>query len=103
MKVLGWITFGLLIGIPGMLFRGYVLGRLWLWFIVSTFGVKPLSNAQAYGIALAIGLAVFQMPHSCSNAKDKSTAETAVELTVNNFLPSATFWLFGWIVKTFWL
>jgi hypothetical protein len=102
MRALGWLTFAFILLIPGMLLRGFVLGKLWLWFVVSTFGLHPLTSAQAYGLALLVGLAVLQL-HSNDSESKTDGAELVIKLLVSTFLPSLLFLLFGRIVVTFWL
>jgi membrane-associated protease RseP (regulator of RpoE activity) len=41
----------------GPLWGGYVLSRLWGWFVVPVLELPPLTWATAYGIALILGLA----------------------------------------------
>ena len=48
------IAFFLLIAIPGMLFRAWVLRLLWLWFAVPAFGLAALTYPQAIGLALIV-------------------------------------------------
>lgn len=40
----------------GALCSGYTLSVLWEWFVVSTFGIKQISIAQAYGLCLVAGV-----------------------------------------------
>ena len=57
MKAIGIITTVLITLIIAPIWRGYAFSKLWLWFIVSTFGAAPLAVAQSIGLAL-VGRAV---------------------------------------------
>jgi len=51
MKALGIISLAVLTTI----LNGWVLCRLWFWFIATTFHTSPLSIPQAIGIAIVLG------------------------------------------------
>lgn len=46
------LLFSLLWLIPASIIRGFVLSKLWLWFVASTFHIHTLSIATAIGISL---------------------------------------------------
>ena len=39
-----------------ILLRGWVLTKLWEWFVVPGFGLEPISIPIAYGLALVVTL-----------------------------------------------
>lgn len=45
---------GALLIVPGMLVRGWAIKMTWLWFIVPVTGLRPISVAAAYGLALFV-------------------------------------------------
>lgn len=53
------ISFGALL--PMAWLRGFVICRLWLWFIVPAFKVQPLALVTALGISLLASLLTFQV------------------------------------------
>ena len=50
METFGKIMLGLILSIPNMLLQGWIFTKIWGWFIVTTFGLQPLSIVQALGI-----------------------------------------------------
>lgn len=44
----------------GITLHGFVLKILWLWFVVSTFNLPPISVPQALGISLIAALMTHQ-------------------------------------------
>lgn len=79
--------------------RGYALSKLWLWFIVSSFGVVPLGIAQSVGIALVAAFLTHQ-PDTYED-KDKSATERFFGAVITTFLVPALTLLVGWVVKGF--
>ena len=59
MKVLGYITFAILL----ILLSAYVLTQLWGWFFVPFFGLPELTIAYALGITLTSRL-IIPIPNS---------------------------------------
>jgi len=59
--------------ILGPILRGWVLSKLWVWFIVTSFHVQPLAIAQCIGLALIIGFVTKENIHTEDNrdAKEK--------------------------------
>ena len=102
MKLIGIITTVLFTLIVTPIWRGYVLSKLWLWFIVSTFAVNPLGVAQSIGIALTAAFLTHQ--HDSDKAKDetKTSGQKLVNSIALAFLSPAVSLFVGWIVKQ-WL
>ena len=48
------IALGIVAWLPLCLLQAQVLADLWLWFVVPTFGAKPLSLGLCYGLGLFI-------------------------------------------------
>jgi hypothetical protein len=91
--ILLWVIVGPLISIWG----GFVLNKLWAWFIVNQFGVCPLSIPQAIGINI--------ITHYLTVNRTKTDDNDALTLIGS----TAIFWvlygsialLFGYIVSLF--
>jgi putative flippase GtrA len=81
------------------IWRGFVISKLWLWFIVSTFGAVPLGIAQSIGL----GLLVSFLTHQVDTYEDKDKSDTErlfIKIGVALLAPAFAL-LFGWIVKGF--
>ena len=77
--------------------NGFVLVKLWSWFIVPTFGLPALSIPLAIGIALTAKF-ITQDLSTINNAKKEGSGWTPIVITfINPFLVL----LVGWIVKCF--
>ena len=91
------LLFSLLWLIPASLVKGFVLSKLWSWFVVPTFHIATLSIATAIGIGLIVTMLV---PGSSSKGKNYGAAwmfSTAVTSIAGPF-----FILFvGWVVLHF--
>jgi putative flippase GtrA len=99
MKIIGIITAVLITLIVTPIWRGYALSKLWLWFIVSTFGAAPLGIAQSIGLSLIVSFLTHQM--DSYQDKEKAANERMVECFLYAFLSPAMALLIGWIVKGF--
>jgi hypothetical protein len=85
--------------VVGSIWGGWVLAKLWGWFIVPLFGLSPLTVVQAIGLNLVV-VSLAGTSH-VNQQKDQSTAELwgrLLGLTV--FLPLVHLVL-GWIVQSF--
>lgn len=103
MELIGAI-FGILAIFAGVLgmavllgaLRGFVAAKLWLWFVVPTFGVAPLPIAAAFGLALLVGYLTHQTPPTIK--KEYRESSTALLL----LSPLVTL-LVGWVAHTFFM
>lgn len=100
MDKIGWGIFCTAIWFPGLLFRGYVLKRLFNWFAVPSFHVFPISSAAAYGLGGMLLLAVY-VPDWRSIEKDKADRPTKLGRMIGTayVLPAISL-LFGWGVQS---
>lgn len=53
-EVFGTFILGVIGAILAIVLNGYVLAKLWMWFIVPTFNVNPLRIIECLGIAMLI-------------------------------------------------
>ena len=86
---------GLLIAAPiSAIVRGFVLQKLWLWFIVVQFNQPPITIPVALGIATLVGLLTHQ-----DNSKE--TKQDTVYVVVRNIIIPLLALFFGWIYTLF--
>lgn len=85
----------------GSIFQGYVLSKMWLWFVVP-LGVVELPVAHAIGISLTAGLLTHQ--HDTSLDEDEERLpfgdRLAVRIIAENML-TAMVWGAGAVVHLF--
>lgn len=99
MKIIGILATVLTTLIVTPIWRGFVLCKLWTWFVVSTFGVVALNIPQAIGISLISSFLTYQYDEY--EDKEKSSTEKMVRLTSICVFSPAFALLIGWIVKGF--
>lgn len=100
MKIIGYLATFLITAIGGSIWRGYVLSVLWGWFVVTTFGARPLGIAAAIGVSCVVSFLTFH--YRPAPKDDREAGEKIGEACVLAFLGPAFSLLFGYIVK-FWL
>jgi hypothetical protein len=85
--------------IVGPVVRGWVLSRLWGWFIVTSFAAPPLHVVPSIGLMI-VATFVINHPMVRSNKKE-SAGEMMISFIVVAFLPPLlTLWV-GWLVHLF--
>lgn len=73
--------------------RGWVLQKLWSWFIVKQFNQPEISIPVALGVVTIIGLLTYQN-------NDNSKKDAMVTITVSILTPLLALF-FGWIYTLF--
>jgi len=79
---------------PGLLWKAYVMTRLWDWYVMGAFDVAPLHVVHAFGFVLLAAL----LTGSCHG---KDERKVWVQITMPYFGPAISL-LIGW-VGSFWL
>lgn len=97
MKFVAGCLVGVLLTLQA-LWSGYVLSKLWLWFVVTTFELAPLSIPAAIGISLVVRYLTYMPPQI---DKDKSPTERLIESTVYAFIIPLFALVVGSIVSLF--
>lgn len=79
-----------------LLFHGWALTKLWLWFVVPQFGLAPLRVSRAVGLALIIGIIVTRI--DLITKKDSFPGE----LQMTSAFFTGFLLLTGLVVHTLW-
>lgn len=82
--------------IAGVMWRGFVLAKLWLWFLVP-LGVAPLGIAQAIGISALVSMLTHQAQKT--EKTDESLNDLLFKGAIRLALDPAIYLLCGWIIK----
>ena len=84
--------------LPGMwAWHGFVLAKMWAWFIVPQFGLAPLSVPYAIGVAITIS---FMTSHSNDSVQVKRTLWEGIWMrTFAAAIGPAVALLCAWVVK----
>lgn len=94
-KTTGWEVLALILLMPfEVTWSGFVLTKLWAWFIVTTFNRAPLRIPQALGISLIVHF----LTSSISDAREKRGTGEAIALSISMPLFAL---FFGWIYHLF--
>lgn len=97
MKTIGTIITVVMAIAATTVLRGYVIAKLWLWFIAATFGLPTLGIAQAAGIGLIVGF--LALPEA-KKPKDGEASTSAICFQVYMaFLMPPFVLLVGWVIK----
>lgn len=84
-----------LLGLLGNLWEGWVIARIWAWFVVPNFGLPQIWVTAAAGISMIIGLGAHQYIPS---GNDDEGMKDAIMGMVGSFL-RPLFALFGaWLL-----
>lgn len=75
---------------------GLVISKLWLWFVVPTFGLVPITIVQSIGLSLLVGI----FKGVKSSGKDDSFKEI-VEKSLTGMITILMLFGIGWIVSLF--
>lgn len=87
----------MLVVIPAsLIWNGFVLTKLWLWFAVPMFGVAPLTIPAAIGIAMMVSYLTHQYQQE---NKEEDGIERMIKQTLLMIFKPAVALLFGWIVS----
>lgn len=91
----------LLLTIPIVaIWRGFVLTKMWGWFI-TPFGVHQIGLAHAIGISLTASVFLLALKTREPERSDKSDRHKLIEGFVFAALGPPIFWLFGAIAHAF--
>ncbi len=87
---------GIVMVVPSIIWRGYVLVILWKWFMVSTFEVRALSIPAAIGVSLIVSYMTHQVNWATDDATPTAKAARSVMIPL---IDPAFVLLIGWIVN----
>lgn len=80
--------------------RGLVLTKLWLWFMVPTFGLRPLSVGAALGLSCIVSYLAYQ--NSDCVQEERTMGETVGRAIVGALAGPLITLFFGWLITQFW-
>lgn len=99
MESFGKLMFWAALLAAGVFLQAYVVSVLWGWFMVTTFGLVPLSLPAAYGLALVV-YAVAPKVYDTKKDERSETEKALYAIATVVFAP--LFFLFvGYIVHLF--
>lgn len=88
----------------GVILKGWVLSKIWIWFIVSTFGTAPLRLVEAIGLSIFVTLLTYK--HNRQTQEEDDEQNKNLPDTIYNALKSMVLVLYllliGYIVHLFY-
>jgi hypothetical protein len=82
------------------IWEGFVLTKLWMWFVVPTFGLPMLTIPVAIGLALIVGFLTHQMRQT---NRDEEPLVQAASLFGHGFFNAGVILFMGWVVHSFFM
>jgi len=98
MEALIALAFSVIMAIPGAIWQGFILSKLWLWFIVPVFALAPIAIVPAIGLMLVVGFLTHQTPIGLG---DRSYSEVLAHEFSAQFISPTVFFLFALVVHQF--
>ena len=99
MKTLGYIFATIIAMTYSALIGGWTFAKLWEWFIVTTFGLDPLSISAAIGLAMTVSFVATSIPSLDDD--DKDYIERLLYQLILNTVRAALVLIMGWVVVGF--
>jgi hypothetical protein len=95
----GFLGYAALVSI----FDGWVISKLWLWFMTPIFGLHPLTVPQCIAVALVVNYLTHYLAKTTQDFKDSKDSKWSAISTVvlTPFLTGFMFLLMGLIVRHF--
>lgn len=97
MEAIGKFVTGIVLAIFGTISRGFVIMKLWGWFMVTTFALPTLGLIQAMGVSLVVGLLTAEF----SNIKTDEEWADVIGRSIMLIFVYAIVLLEGWIYLQF--
>ena len=94
--IIGFVVLVAVMAVYGCFVQGFVISHLWDWFIVPTFGLKPLLIREALGLGLVTSYLTYQIQSKPKSPKGEIWDTTPDVLTT--LLHPWMALLIGWIV-----
>jgi hypothetical protein len=95
LAVFGILALTLFYIVGSSVLNGWVLSKLWLWFMVPMFGFKPISVVYAIGLALTVRF--LTVDYSFTKQEKQDTATILLIPVFGSLFALA----FGWLVHLF--
>ena len=93
---IGKIVMAIIAGILLTIFRGYLISKFWLWFIVSTFNVQTIRIVEAIGISFILSFVMDNAFKTTTLDKEKGIMRFLITALVYCIL-----WGLAWILYQF--
>jgi len=93
--IIGFTGLFFLAIVPVYIINGFVIAKLWLWFIVP-IGLEPIGMAQAIGIGIIISMLTKQ--HVPSDKNESKWWMPFVRMYLSPFMALFVGWIVTWFI-----
>ena len=101
MKAIGIFATFVVTSFVAWIWSGWVLTKLWHWFVVPFFEAHELRIPVAIGLAIIVGYLTKEVSPSSKPKVEKSTSEHLIEFATIAILKPLVAFVVGWIVHLF--
>ena len=84
-----------------VIIKGFVISKLWLWFIVSTFNTHELRIVESIGIMILFNFMTNNLDPSEKKYKEKNIWLVIAKSTGIVFISSAVLLSIAWVIHLF--
>lgn len=94
-KFIAWTVLSLV----AMLANGFVIMKLWAWFLTTTFGFEQIRIIEALGLMLLFRFLTY--PGTLEKEKTETTTDYAGGKIAETILKALVILCIGWIIRLF--
>lgn len=100
MKIIGSIVATVVALVLGAIIGGFVLTKLWVWFMIPIFDLNPLSIVEAIGLTFIVGY-MTKNPAETSKTLEGPFLEELLKAFLQTLVMAGGFLFIGWIIQLF--
>ena len=100
MKIFGSIVATVVALVLGAIMGGFVLSKLWVWFMVPIFDLNPLRIVEAIGLTFIVGYMTKDHEES-SKTLEGPFLEELLKAFLQTLVMAGGFLFIGWIIHLF--
>lgn len=100
MKIIGSVVATVVALVLGAIIGGFVLTKLWVWFMIPIFDLNPLSIVEAIGLTFVVGY-MTKNPTETNKTLEGSFSKELLKAFLQTLLTAGGFLFIGWIIQLF--
>ena len=100
MKIIGSIVATVVALVLGVIMGGFVLSKLWVWFMVPIFDLNPLRIVEAIGLTFLVGY-MTKNPTESNKTLEGPFLEELLIAFLQTLVMAGGFLFIGWVIQLF--
>ena len=100
MKIIGNIVATLVALVLGTIIGGFVLSKLWVWFMVPIFDLNPLRIVEAIGLTFIVGY-MTKNPIETNETLEGPFLKELLIAFLQTLITAGGFLFIGWLIHLF--